>query len=111
MKRLWNAFFYSRDGVRDTFRTEAAFREEVALGMVLIPLAFVYAPNRVWLALMVGGVLLVWVVEILNTAIEAAIDRHGPERHPQAKKAKDAGSAAVLISLIICAFIWCLALL
>src|SRR5690606_6960341 len=88
-------------GLRETYKTEAAFRQEVWLAAAGIPLACLIAPDRVALALMAGSLLLVLAVELLNSAVEAAIDRHGAERHPLAKKAKDAGSAAVLGALVM----------
>ncbi|MFN7114401.1 MAG: diacylglycerol kinase [Alphaproteobacteria bacterium] len=110
IKRLLNALGYSRDGLMATFRKEAAFRQECLAAAVLIPLAFFIAPDRVMLVLMIGSVLLVMIVELLNSAIEAAIDRFGPERHALAKHAKDAGSAAVLLALILAALTWLAAL-
>ena len=106
MKRIWQAFLYSLHGLRAAWHDEAAFREEIILAAILIPAAFYLAPDRISLAVMLATVLLVLVVELLNTAIEAAIDRHGPERHPLAKKAKDAASAAVLIALLVMSVVW-----
>lgn len=105
-KRLIPAFGYSCDGLKAAWHGEAAFRTEVLAACVLVPLAFYLAPGYLQLILMVGSLLLVLAVELINTAIEAAIDRHGEERHPLAKQAKDAGSAAVLIMLINAAFVW-----
>jgi diacylglycerol kinase (ATP) len=110
IKRLINALGYSRDGLAATFRSEAAFRQECLAAAVLIPLAFFIAPDRVMLVLMIASILLVLIVELLNSAIEAAIDRFGPERHALAKQAKDAGSAAVLLALILAALVWLAAL-
>ena len=110
MRRILNAFAYSRDGLLATFRSEAAFRQEAIAAAVMIPLAFFIAPDRVFLALMIASVLLVLIVELINSAIEATVDRFGAERHPLAKHAKDAGSAAVLISLILAATVWLAAL-
>jgi diacylglycerol kinase (ATP) len=106
MKRLWFAFLHSINGLKAAWRDEAAFREEIILAVVLMPAAFYLAPDRISLAVMLATVLIVLIVELLNTAIEAAIDRHGPERHPMAKKAKDAASAAVLIALVVMAVVW-----
>ena len=110
LRRVLNAFVYSRDGLLSTFRKEAAFRQEAIAAVVMIPLAFFVAPDRVFFALMIASVLLVLIVELINSAIEAAIDRFGPERHALAKHAKDAGSAAVLLSLILAATVWLAAL-
>jgi diacylglycerol kinase (ATP) len=109
-KRLVRAFGYSRDGLAATFRKEAAFRQECIAAAALVPLAFFIAPDRVMLVLMIASILLVLIVELLNSAIEAAIDRFGPERHALAKHAKDAGSAAVLLALILAALVWLVAL-
>lgn len=110
LRRIINACGYSRDGLVTTFRKEAAFRQESIAALALLPLAFALAPDRVFLALMIASILLVLIVELLNSAIEAAIDRFGPERHPLAKHAKDAGSAAVLLALILAAVVWLAAL-
>lgn len=106
MKRLWFAFWHSVDGMKTAWRDEAAFRQEVLAALVLIPCAFYVAPDRISLVLMVGSVLLVLAVELLNSAIEASIDRHGGELHPLSKKAKDTASAAVLVALVIAGFTW-----
>lgn len=110
IKRLVNAMGYSRDGLAATFRSEAAFRQECLAAAVLVPLAFFVAPDRVMLVLMIASLLLVLIVELLNSAIEATIDRFGPERHALAKQAKDGGSAAVLLALILAALVWLAAL-
>ena len=104
--RLWNALLYSLDGLSAAFRHEAAFRGEVVLALVLIPIA-VHAPaSGVGKALMVGSVLLVLIVELLNSAIEAVTDRISLEDHVLAKRAKDMGSAAVMIALIDVPVVW-----
>jgi diacylglycerol kinase (ATP) len=106
MRRLWKALFYSLDGLKAAWRDEAAFRQDVALVLVSVPFALWLAPDRISLALMLASGVLVLVVELLNTGIEAAIDRHGEERHPQSKKAKDCGSAAVLVALTLMVVVW-----
>ena len=110
MKRLWHAFFHSLEGFKAAWRDEAAFRQEIMLAILAIPAAFWLAPDKLWCALMVVSIINVLVVELLNTAIEAAIDRHGGEIHPLSKKAKDCGSAAVLMALILTAILWIAAL-
>jgi diacylglycerol kinase (ATP) len=85
---------------------ETAFRQEAILAMGLIPLAFWLGQNWVETALLAGTVLLVMIVELLNTCIESAIDRIGPEWHDLSKRAKDMGSAAVLLSLLLCLSVW-----
>lgn len=109
--RLWNAFGYTRDGLGAAWRNEAAFREEVLLAAVAIPLALFLGRTGVERALMVGSILLVLIVEILNSAVEAVVDKASPERHELAKRAKDMGSAAVFLALANAAVIWALVLL
>jgi diacylglycerol kinase (ATP) len=89
---------------------ETAFRQEALAAMVLLPLAFWLGRSWVEIALLAGSVLMVMIVELLNTGIETAIDRIGPEWHDLSKRAKDMGSAAVLLSLLLCAGIWVAAL-
>jgi diacylglycerol kinase (ATP) len=110
LKRIVNAFFHSRDGLKATFKSEAAFRQEIALAAVGIPLAFFLTDHNLARAAMTGSLLLVLVVELLNSAIEATVNRFGPEHHPLAKHAKDAGSAAVLVALILAGLVWLLCL-
>lgn len=108
--RLWKALFYSLDGLSAAFRHEAAFRGEVVLALVLIPIA-VHAPaTGVGKALMVASVLLVLIVELVNSAIEAVTDRISLENHVLAKRAKDMGSAAVMIALLNVPVVWLLVL-
>jgi diacylglycerol kinase (ATP) len=90
---------------------ETAFRQEAILSLVLMPLAFWLGQNWVETALLAGTVLLVMIVELLNTCVESAIDRIGPEWHDLSKRAKDMGSAAVLLSLLLCGGIWIAAIL
>ncbi len=109
--RIWNAFHYSLAGLAAAYRHEDAFRQEIHLAIVLIPLALLLSATGIGHALMIGSVLLVLVVELLNSAVEAAVDRISLENHRLAKRAKDIGSAAVLVSLINVAAIWLLVLL
>lgn len=111
IRRLINAFGYSLQGFRAAFKHEDAFRQEVLLAVVLIPLAVYLGQTPVERALMIGSVLLVLIVELLNSAIESAVDHTSLERHPLAKQAKDIGSAAVFIALLILAVVWGLLLL
>ncbi|OMG56586.1 diacylglycerol kinase [Azonexus hydrophilus] len=106
LRRLWNALGYSRDGLGAAWTNEAAFREEVMLAVVAIPLALFLGETGVDRALMVGSILLVLIVEILNSAVEAVVDKASPEKHELAKRAKDMGSAAVLLSLVNAAAVW-----
>ena len=106
LARLVNALGYSRDGLLAAWKNEAAFREEVLLVAVAVPVTLYLGSTGVERALMVGSVLLILIVEILNSALEAVVDKASPERHELAKRAKDMGSAAVLLSLINAAAVW-----
>lgn len=110
-KRLLNAFNYSCAGIREAYRNEDAFRQEVLLAFVLLPLAFWLDADAIGRALMVGSVLLLLIVELLNSAIEATVDRISLDDHRLAKRAKDIGSAAVLITIVNLALVWLLVLL
>ena len=103
--RMWHATGYSLAGLRAGW-DEAAFRLEACLAFVLLPLSFWIGRSWVEVALLAGSILLVLMVELLNTGIEAAIDRIGLERHPLSKRAKDMGSAAVFLSLLLAGGIW-----
>ena len=103
--RLWHATGYSLAGLRAGW-SEAAFRLEACLAFVLVPLAFWVGRSWVEVALLAGSVLLLMIVELLNTAVEAAIDRIGPEWHALSKRAKDMGSAAVLLTTLLAGGIW-----
>lgn len=110
LTRLINAFGYSVDGFRAAYRHEDAFRQEVWLALLLIPLALFLPASGIGKALMVGSVLLVLIVELLNSAIEAVVDRVSLDRHHLAKRAKDIGSAAVLLALLNVIVTWGLVL-
>ena len=110
LKRVWNALFYSLDGFKAAWRHEDAFRQEAILALILIPLAFVLADAALERALMIASVLLVLMVELINSAIEATVDRISLENHQLAKRAKDIGSAAVLIALVNVLVVWGLVL-
>lgn len=111
LRRVWNALHYSIDGLKAAYRHEDAFRQEAWLALILIPAAFFMPASSIGKALMVGSVLLVLIVELLNSAVEAVVDRVSLEHHLLAKRAKDIGSAAVLISLINVLAVWTLVLL
>jgi diacylglycerol kinase (ATP) len=111
IQRLWNAMFYSTAGLKAAYRHEDAFRQEVWLAVILIPASFLFPASGIGHALMVASVLLVLIVELINSAIEAAIDRISLENHSLSKRAKDIGSAAVLIALINVITTWLLVLL
>lgn len=106
LRRIWNALGYSLAGFRAAYKHEDAFRQETHLAMLLIPLALWLPVGFTGKTLMIGSVLLVMIVELLNSAIEAAVDRISLENHDLAKRAKDIGSAAVLLSLINVAVVW-----
>ena len=109
LNRVWHAAGYSLAGLRAGWH-ETAFRQEALTALVLIPTAFWLAQSWIETVLLAGTVMLVLIVELLNTGIEAAIDRIGPEWHELSKRAKDMGSAAVLLSLLLCSSTWLLAL-
>jgi diacylglycerol kinase (ATP) len=111
LRRVWNAFIYSIDGLRAAYRHEHAFRQEAALALVLIPLALLLPASPVGKAVMIASVLLVLIVELLNSAVEAAIDRISLEQHPLSRRAKDIGSAAVMLALLNVVAVWTLVLL
>jgi diacylglycerol kinase (ATP) len=107
--RVRHAAGFSLAGLRAGW-TETAFRQEAIAAIVLIPLAFWLGRSWVETALLAGSVLIVMMVELLNTAVETAVDRIGPEWHALSKRAKDMGSAAVLLSLLLSGGIWLAAL-
>ena len=106
VRRVWNALHYSLAGLRAAFSGEDAFRQEVLLAALLIPASFALPVGGVGRALMIASVLLVLIVELLNSAIEAAVDRVSLDRHHLSKRAKDIGSAAVLLALINVLLVW-----
>jgi diacylglycerol kinase (ATP) len=106
MRRLVLAFVNSWQGFKGAFRSEAAFRQEVALAIVLLPLGVWLGKTPIEKALLVSSVLLVLIVELLNTGIETVVDRIGLERHELSGLAKDVGSTAVLLSFGVLAVIW-----
>ena len=105
LNRVWHAFGYSLSGLKAGWQ-ETAFRQEAIGAFALLPLAFYVGQTWQETALLAGTVVLVMVVELLNTGIESAIDRIGPEWHALAKRAKDMGSAAVLLTLLLCIGVW-----
>jgi diacylglycerol kinase (ATP) len=110
LNRIWHATGYSLAGLKAGWG-ETAFRQEALMALVLIPVAFWLGNGWLEVAILIGTVTFVLVVELLNTAIETAIDRIGPEWHDLSKRAKDMGSAAVLLSLLLCLGTWGAALL
>ena len=110
-KRLWLACGYSCKGLAAGWRNEAAFRQEVVLCALCVPLALWLGETGLERAVLILSVLLVPLVELLNSAIEAAVDRVGEERHQLSAQAKDMGSAAVSLALIIAVLVWACILL
>jgi diacylglycerol kinase (ATP) len=106
LRRLVNAFFYSVSGLALAYRHESAFRQEVLLALVLTPLACVLPVTPTERVLLIGSVLLTLIVELLNSSVEAAIDRIGFDTHRLSKRAKDIGSAAVFLTLVLLAITW-----
>lgn len=103
--RIWHAGGYSLEGLKAGWQ-EKAFHQEAVAALVMVPSAFWLGGNWLEISVLCGAVLLVLIVELLNTGIESAIDRVGPEWHALSKRAKDMGSAAVLLSLLLCVGIW-----
>ena len=106
LRRVWRALHYSLAGLRAAYTCEDAFRQETLLAAILIPLSFFLPVAWTGRALMIASVLLVLIVELLNSAIEAVVDRVSLERHPLAKRAKDVGSAAVFVALANVVAVW-----
>jgi diacylglycerol kinase (ATP) len=104
--RIVHAFFNSCAGLADAFRHESAFRQEILLAVVLVPAAFFVTPSAAERALLIASVLLVMIVELLNTGVEVAIDRISYEHHSLSKRAKDIGSAAVFVALVLMVAVW-----
>lgn len=110
-RRILNALVYSLDGLCAAFRHEDAFRQEVMLALVLVPIALASQTGAVGKALMIMSVLLVLIVELVNSGIEAVTDRVSLEDHALAKRAKDLGSAAVMVALVSVPVVWTVVLL
>lgn len=105
LTRMWHAGLYSCQGLRSAWG-ETAFRQECYGAALLLPAAYWLGRNWMEIALLAGSWVLVMIVELLNTGIETSIDRIGPQFHELSKRAKDLGSAAVLLSLLLCAAVW-----
>ncbi len=106
LTRIWRAWRNSLRGLQHALRHEAAFRQELTIGVPLIVLALFLAPGRWQRLALVASVALVWIVELLNSAIESLADRVSREQHPLIGQAKDMGSAAVMLSLLVTLFVW-----
>lgn len=105
-KRILNATGYSLKGLKSAFRHEAAFRQELLLTIVLLPVAVYLGKDGIERAIMIGSLFLVLIVELLNSAVESVVDRVGDEHHELSGRAKDIGSAAVFVSLVNVAVVW-----
>lgn len=110
LRRLINAMRWSMKGFRSTYKNEEAFRQEVLLTIILGPLGLWLGDTGVEKALLVGPLLIVLIVELLNSAIESVVDRISTENHKLSGRAKDQGSAAVLVSLMLVALCWIMVL-
>jgi len=106
LKRIFLAGGYSLKGLKSAFKNEAAFRQEVILAAILIPLACFLDVTKIERILLIAPLFLVVIIEIINSAIEAVVDRIGTEQHELSGRAKDMGSAAVFIALFLTAYIW-----
>ncbi len=106
IKRVFKAAIYSYDGFKSAVKNEIAFRQEFILAVILIPFTFYFEVNAFERALLIGAVLFVLIVEILNSGLEAIVDRISTERHELSKRAKDYGSLAVLLAIINFLLIW-----
>jgi diacylglycerol kinase (ATP) len=104
--RVIDAFGYSMKGLAAAWKFEAAFRQEVVLGLLLIPAAFWLARSPVELVLLISSVFWVWMAELANSSVEAVVDRTGAEKHELSGRAKDIGSALVFVSLMLLAIVW-----
>lgn len=106
IKRIVMAGVYSIQGIRSALRNEAAFRQEIILAFILIPLAIWLDVSAVERILLIGVVVLILIVELLNSAVEAVVDRIGSEIHELSGRAKDMGSAAVLLAFLLAVYVW-----
>ncbi len=104
--RIFRAFGYSIDGLRAAWKSEQSFRDEILISLLLVPIALKVGRNPVEESLLIGSWLLVPIVELLNTGIEVLVERINPELHPLSKKAKDVGSAAVLLTIGLAILVW-----
>ena len=110
ISRLINAMGYSLSGLKAAFKSEAAFRQEMAAALILVPLGIFWGASGTQKAMLVFCVLQVLVVELLNSGLEAVVDRVGTDFHPLSKQAKDMGSAAVFVSIALGVLVWLLIL-
>lgn len=107
-KRFVNAFYYSMAGFRAAWKNEEAFRQEIILGIFIIPAGFFIGNTYTQKAILIGAYFIIPLVELINSAIEAIVDRVGSERHELSGRAKDFGSASVFLSICIASIVWLL---
>ncbi|MBO7913646.1 diacylglycerol kinase [Vibrio splendidus] len=110
IKRIIKATGYSIKGVKSAFQSEAAIRQELALCLIFIPIAFCLDISKLETLALVGTLVFIFILELINSAIEAVVDRIGPEHHELSGKAKDIGSAAVMVAILFAIFTWLLVL-
>lgn len=106
LTHLWDATRFSLKGLAAAWRHETAFRQEIVIIVPLLPVAFWLGTTAAQRAVLILSAMLIFIVELLNSAVESVVDRIGPEKHPLSGRAKDLGSAAVLISLIAAGLVW-----
>ena len=106
LRRVWNAMFFSFAGLRAAWKHEAAFRQEGSLAIIMVPAGLWLGNTPVEKSLLIGTVFLVLITELLNSAVEAVVDRVSTDQHELSGRAKDIGSAAVMLSLILTAITW-----
>jgi diacylglycerol kinase (ATP) len=104
--RIFNAAGYSWSGFKAAYKHEAAFRQELWLSLALTPVALYFAPSYADKAILIASLVFILLIEILNSALEAVVDRFGDEIHPLAGRAKDMGSAAVFLAFVIAGLVW-----
>ncbi len=106
LRRLVNATFFSLAGLRAAWQHEAAFRQELILVAILLPTSFWLGTNAVERVLLIGSLMIVLIAELLNSALEAVVDRISADHHELSRRAKDMGSAAVFVALVLCGICW-----
>ncbi|MBL0942242.1 MAG: diacylglycerol kinase [Alphaproteobacteria bacterium] len=106
MIKMYKALCFALQGISYTWNNERAFKQEVALSLILIPIAYKITDNLEAFMVLIGSLLFVMIIELLNTAIEKAVDRVGTESHELSKIAKDCGAAATLLAIVLCTLIW-----
>ena len=106
LTRVWNAFFYSLAGIRDCWKHEAAFRQECLLSIILFPVAFWVGDNITDYVLLIACLFIVLITELMNSAVEAIVDRVSMDHHALSGRSKDMASAAVLFSILMTVFVW-----